>query len=265
MERIRFAPLFSGSSGNAALLEAGDAHILVDAGMPARSIERAFHSVGRCCSQVNALLITHEHVDHICGAGALCRKYGIPVYANAATWEAMEDKLGKIPPHAVRVFETGRGFCIKGVEVLPFKTPHDAAESVGYAFSANGRRVVTMTDIGHVDESLIDIAAGCDLVLIESNHDVDMLKAGPYPYPLKRRILSEVGHLSNVSAGAALAEFFARGVKSAILGHLSRENNYAPLALATVRAILCEQQVPEGEFQLVVARRERPTGVFIVE
>lgn len=262
---MRFIPLFSGSSGNALLLEAGSVRVLIDAGLPAKSIEQALGQAGIPPETLSALLITHEHTDHIRGVGAMARRYRLPVYANAATWEAMEDKLGKLPPSVLRVFETGRNFYLKELNILPFATPHDAAESVGYAFTYKGCRMCSVTDVGHVDHSLLDILAGSRLLFLESNHDEDMLKAGPYPYQLKRRILSERGHLSNNSAGKALCKLYARGVRNVILGHLSRENNYEELALATVKSALLMEDVPEAEMHIAVAHRDRPTGIFTIE
>lgn len=260
MDTIKYVPLFSGSSGNAALIKAGGVTLLIDAGMPARSIEAALCQAGETAAGVNALLITHEHTDHIRGVGALCRRYGFPVYANAATWQAMEDKLGQIPPRSIRVFETGRDFYMKNLNVYPFPVPHDAAEAVGFRFDCRGRCLAQATDVGHADARLMDVLSGCELVLLESNHDVDMLKAGPYPYALKRRILSDRGHLSNDAAAQVLTRLCGKGLKQAILGHLSGENNYEPLALQTVLGALAKEGI--ASLPVSVAHRNRPTGIF---
>ncbi len=181
-----FYPLFSGSSGNASLVEAGGARILIDAGVTGSALTRALLEIGVDPKSVNALLITHEHSDHVSGAGVFSRKYGVPVYANYGTWEGMRACVGKIAPENVRVFETNRDFYVEGVNVMPFKTPHDAIESVGYRLSYEGKRLCVMTDIGVAEPQLLDAAAGADLLLIEANHDVDMLKMGGYPYPFGR-------------------------------------------------------------------------------
>lgn len=264
MKPIQYAPLFSGSSGNCAFLRAGELRLLIDAGLPMCSMEKALRSIGECAGDIDALLVTHEHTDHIRGLGPLCRRYALPVYANAPTWSAMRDSLGKLPPGCVRVFESGRPFFLKDVSVHPFCVPHDAAQAVGFRLDCPGGSVAHATDVGYVDDRLIDLLSGCALVMLEANHDEDMLRAGPYPYPLKRRILSDRGHLSNEAAGRALVRLFGRGVKNAILGHLSQENNYAPLALETVRSLLREENILEGELALTVALRDRPTGVFEV-
>ncbi len=258
------APLFSGSSGNCLLLEAGDTRLLVDAGRPAKAIQQALSEFEVSLADISALLITHEHTDHICGAGVLARRYSIPIYANSLTWQAMDGLIGDVPLTCRREFETGRDFYIGSVNVLPFHTPHDAAESVGYCFFAGGRKVTVMTDIGHMTEELYAMASGSDILLIESNHDPELVASSRYPYPLKRRILSDNGHLSNESCGRALCRLYTSGVKQAILGHLSRENNFEQLALETVRSELDRECIPREEFALWVAHRDRVTGRFEV-
>lgn len=259
-----FYPLFSGSGGNASLLETGGTRILIDAGVTGTALTRALLEIDVDPRSVNALLVTHEHSDHVSGVGVFSRKYGVPVYANRGTWKGMRARVGKIAPENVRVFETNREFYVQGVNVMPFKTPHDALESVGYRLSRKGKHICVMTDIGVAEPRILDAAAGADLLLIEANHDVDMLKAGGYPYVLKCRILSDVGHLSNESAGKALAKLYLRGVKRAILGHLSRDNNMEELALETVRAVLRDEDIADAAFELSVAHRDRLTGCYEV-
>lgn len=259
-----FSPLYSGSSGNATFIEAGDVRLLVDAGLTGSRIEQALNAVGAPVSTISAILVTHEHIDHVRGVGVLSRRYGIPVYANAACWEAMAPSIGEIAPRCTRVIETGRDFYIKGVNITPFAIPHDAAEPVGYTFRYEGRCAGVLTDVGHVDEHLIDAVEHCDILLLEANHDVDMLKAGRYPYPLKQRILSRHGHLSNEDSGSALCRLYARGLRHAVLGHLSAENNDENLAMATVAAALRAQDIYEG-MHVAMSHRDRPCGVFHLE
>ena len=259
------APLFSGSSGNSILIEAEGTRLLIDAGKPAKTIEEGLCTFGLSLKDIDALLITHEHTDHIAGAGVLARKYKIPVYANSSTWRAMEISIGNVPGGCRREFETGRDFYIGNVNILPFPTPHDAAESVGYCIFAGGKKLTVMTDIGHMTENLYSAASGSDLLLIEANHDPELVSSSRYPYPLKRRILSDKGHLSNENCGKALCRLYRSGVKGAILGHLSRENNFEQLALETVRSELDKEQIPREDFCLWVAHRDSVTGRFAVE
>ena len=259
---MKFSPLFSGSSGNCSLIDAGKTSLLIDAGLTGKAIVSALSEVGEEPGSLSGILITHEHIDHVKGVGVLSRKYDLPVYANEATWEAMSPLIGPIPMRNIRTFVTGQNFYIGDLDITPFPTSHDAAEPVGYTLFSKGRRIVYMTDTGYVPESLRERAAGADLLFLESNHDVEMLKNGPYPYPLKRRILSEKGHLSNDTAGALLTKLYTTGVRRTILAHLSRENNTERIAYATVRGALDGAQIPEKDFFLTVAHRDRVTGIF---
>ena len=262
---MRFCPLYSGSSGNALLVLADGAAILVDAGLPGRVVTEALAAAGVAPEQLSGILVTHEHSDHVKGVGILARRYRLPVYANAGTWRGMLPLIGKIPPAQVRMFETERDFYLGGVNVLPYKTPHDANESVGFVFQSGGSKLSILTDAGHVNERMLDAVSGSGLILIESNHDVEMLKAGRYPFPLKRRILGDEGHLSNDACGAALTALYGRGVRRAVLGHLSRENNFESLALETVRAALRASDVPDEAFALSVAHRDRVGEIYEVD
>ena len=258
------APLFSGSSGNATLIEIGGVRLLVDAGKSCRAILSALALIGVEPQSISAMLITHEHIDHISGVGALSRRFDIPVYANAATWEGM-GCVGNISTSNQRIFETGRDFYIGSAHVFPFATPHDAAESVGYSFTTGSRRISVMTDIGHVDKHLLDSVAGSDILLIEANHDPELVRSCRYPYVTKRRILSDHGHLSNENCGKALCSLYTTGVRNVILGHLSQDNNFESLALETVRGELIKEDISPDAVSLCVAHRDRVTGVFKME
>lgn len=262
---MRFCALYSGSSGNSLFLEAGGVRLLVDAGVAGRAVGSALGQIGVSPDTIGAILVTHEHIDHIKGVGVLSRRYNIPVYANAKTWEAMQEQVGTIAPSCTRIFETDRDFYIKGLNVLPFKTPHDAAESVGFVFNCRGARISTMTDVGHITGRLLSAVSDSDLLFIEANHDVDMLRAGSYPYLLKRRIFGDNGHLSNEAAGKAVVKLFGQRMRNVMLGHLSRENNMEELALETVRCELRAQDIPDGEIAVSVAHRDRISELFNIE
>ena len=259
---MRFCPLYSGSSGNASFVEGGGVRLLVDAGLPGKKIDTALAAHGEESARVDALLVTHDHSDHIAGVGVFARRFGVAVYANELTWEAMLPLIGKMPPELMRVFETGRDFYIGGLNVYPFPTPHDAAESVGYSFSDGRAKLTIMTDIGCFTDDLLAAAAGSTLLMIEANHDVDMLKAGRYPYPLKRRILGPVGHLSNECCADALIRLYGTGVRRAVLAHLSRDNNIEALALETVRQALRAAAIPDEDFIILPARRDEVGEMF---
>ena len=256
-----FSPLCSGSSGNASYLDAGGVRLLVDAGVTAKRMKELMDMIDVSPESLNAILVTHEHTDHVSGVGVLSRKYDIPVFAAAECWENMPSSIGEIAPKNMRVFEPDRDFYLRQLCVHPFSTPHDAAHAVGYTFVNSGKKLSIMTDIGHVSSAMLEAVASSDLILLEANHDVDMLKAGSYPYPLKMRILSPRGHLCNEDAGLVLQKLYARGVKNAILGHLSQENNTPELALVTVQSVLESAGLLESMF-VTVADRFQPCGLF---
>ncbi|MBO4385145.1 MAG: MBL fold metallo-hydrolase [Clostridia bacterium] len=257
-----FSPLYSGSTGNASILTAGKTNILIDGGLAGKALIDALDAVGVEPSSLSAIVVTHEHIDHIKGVGIMSRKFDIPVYANEKTWRAMAPIVGGVAMKNIRTFVTGQNFYIGDVDLTPFPLSHDAAEPVGYVFFNKGKRIVYMTDTGRVTEALREKAAGADLIFLESNHDVDLLLSGPYPERLKRRILSDHGHLSNDAAGELLMKLYPTGVRRAILAHLSRENNTEDIALGSARAYLNASGVPEKDFFLAVAHYDRVTGIF---
>ena len=262
---LRFAPLFSGSSGNAVYVGCDAGHLLVDAGMSCARVLEELKRVGVNPADLGGLVITHEHIDHIRGAGVLSRKLDLPIYATPGTWAAMEDKLGAIAEKNIRTFQTEQDFFIGGINVQSFPTPHDAAESVGYCFTVDGKRFSLATDLGCVRDSWMNYVRGSDAVLLESNYDPDMLRAGRYPYDLKKRIMSRRGHLSNDDAGETAAELIRSGARQIILGHLSKENNFPELAERSCLCALHQAGITPGEDALLcVAKRDGATGMFVV-
>ena len=226
--------LRSGSRGNASLVSGGNTKLLVDCGVSGKSVTSALADVDVYPEDISAIAVTHEHIDHIAGIGVMMRRYHIPVWANAATWAAMESQVGKIDKSLVNIFDNDSSFEIGEIGVKPFSIPHDAADPVGYSFVCGDEKVAVATDIGELKKDLFEAIRGSKTVLLESNHDVNMLEIGKYPPQLKRRIRGKLGHLSNDDAGRA-AEFLVRlGTERIILGHLSEENNYPELARQTV-------------------------------
>ncbi len=262
---LRFCPLFSGSSGNALYVGFEGTHLLIDAGMSGAKITSELARIGLSPDQLTAILITHEHADHITGAGILSRKYDLPIFANEGTWEAMRPKLGNISEKNIRIFETGTDFPIDSFSITPFAIPHDAAEPVGYSLCVQDLKLCIATDLGTIKESWLKHLEGSDLVLLESNHDVDMLKASRYRYELKRRILGNKGHLSNDTAGKAAAELYKRGVRAIVLGHLSGENNFPELAYQSVCCVLQAEGIEPGiDVMLSVASRDGSNATYIL-
>jgi phosphoribosyl 1,2-cyclic phosphodiesterase len=253
---IKFCSLFSGSSGNCLLVSDDKTSILIDAGMSGRSIIDAIKSIGCDPSSIDAICITHEHSDHIKGAGILSRMLDVPVFANEKTWNAMENDLGKISEINKRYFNTGENFSVGDILIHPFSIPHDASEPVGFNFFVGNKKITVATDIGHANKELFDKMIGSDFMLLESNHDIEMVRMGSYPWQLKQRILGENGHLSNVMAGKLIARLVENGTNRFMLGHLSKENNFPQLAYETVKNVLESKGIKTGvDAMIEVAHR----------
>ena len=260
---LRFAPLFSGSSGNAIYVGTDRTNLLIDAGVSGSRVLDELKKIGVNPSDLDGILVTHEHGDHIKGVGVLARKLRVPIYATEGTWAGMEAKLGKISLNQQAIIQTESPFYIGDLDITAFPTPHDALEPCGFAFSNGCARFAIATDIGYAREGWMKYILGADAVLLEANYDPDMLTAGSYPFELKKRILSRKGHLSNDDAGAVAAKLVQSGAKQIILGHLSKENNFPELALRTVELILRQNGIdPENDLDLRVALRDETTGLF---
>lgn len=252
--------LFSGSSGNCIYVGNDDTAILIDAGVSGSRVISALIESGKDPSRVRAIFVSHEHGDHIRGVGIVSRKLGVPVYANSLTWDAIGNQLGKLSPDmCLRAEHDGSTVHIGSLEVEAFATPHDAADPQFYSVYDGGTKVTVCTDVGHIDENLYGRLRGSGAVLLESNHDIGMLQCGPYPFYLKQRILSGVGHLSNDDAAATALRLVCDGTRHIILGHLSRENNYPQIAGMTTRQALTAGGVdPDRDISLQVASRDCP-------
>ena len=261
-----FCPLFSGSSGNALFCQYGDTRLLIDAGKPGRPIEEALRSIGVAPETLSGILVTHEHSDHIAGVGVLARRFSLPVYATPGTWMAMEGKIGKIPGQLRREFYVGRDFWLGDIGVVPFGIPHDAADPVGFRLYGGSLSVSTATDLGHFSREVYDQIAGSSLILLESNHDPEMLRMNPhYNTVLKARILGDRGHLSNEICARALISLVAAGTGTVLLGHLSGENNTPELAMRVSReALAAEGILPGRDMTLDVALRDTTGPVYTI-
>lgn len=259
-----FCSLYSGSSGNCIFASSDNAKILIDAGLPGKKIDEALKHIGQEANEIDGIFITHEHIDHIKGVGVLSRKYDIPIYASPNTWVAMENNIGKIKEHNIKVMDRRSTISINDLDIKSFNIPHDAAGPVGYTMDCKGKRISLATDFGIFTEEIRDNIKESDVILLESNHDINMLKMGPYPYTLKRRVLSEVGHLSNEDCGNAITDILRYGLgKKIILGHLSGTNNHPDLAYETVSGILRENGINiGGDVHLNMASRHEPGKII---
>jgi phosphoribosyl 1,2-cyclic phosphodiesterase len=262
---IKFCSLFSGSSGNSLFVTDGATRILIDAGISGIRIKRALESIGEDPCRLDALVITHEHSDHTKCAGVITRRYKIPVYATRGTWSGMAPYIGPVNEANVMHIRANEDFRIKTMKIHPFTIPHDANDPVGFSFFAEGKKVTVATDIGIMTDGLRDNIKGSDLLMLESNHDIDMLENGRYPYYLKKRIKSDHGHLCNEMAGITIAKLAEQGARKFVIGHLSQENNTPDVAYDTVASHISGNGFEIGEaVELYVARRDETSRVFEV-
>lgn len=228
---MKFCSLFSGSSGNSLFIKNNNTRILCDAGKNGKQVELALNRIGETAKDLNAIILTHEHSDHVSAAGVLSRRYNIPIYANYDTWKKLhEQNIGKIKPENEIVFENRKPFYFPDLEVTSFLTSHDAACSVGFQISDGKNKMGIATDTGIVTEDMNEYLFGSKLVVLESNHDTSMLETGPYPYYLKERIKGAWGHLSNARAALYASELVKNGTERIVLAHLSEQNNMPFLA-----------------------------------
>ena len=262
--KLSIAPLFSSSSGNSIYIGSEKTNILLDAGVAGSKIEKSLKEIGILAEKLDGILVSHEHTDHIKSIGVLSRKYDIPIYANEKTWQGMEKKIGPVSSKNIVVIDHG-DFYIGEIGVNPYSVSHDGADTFGYSFYHQDKKISIMTDLGVATKKLAECVSGSNIVLLEANHDVEMLKCSKYPYYLKRRILSNKGHLSNEDSAKMAYELALRGVKGILLGHLSRQNNFYELAYQTVAGHLTKMGVVPGkDVALAVAYRDKTTGFFKV-
>lgn len=253
----RFCPLFSGSKGNSWYIGSGSGGVLIDAGVSAKRLDGALDSLGVTPNTVHGIFVTHEHTDHINGLRVFASRHNIPVFTSAGTLSALTES-GVITPKVTASAIDENGVSIGDMYIRPFRTSHDCRESFGYIVqTADGQRASVCTDLGEVTPEVLSAVTGCDLVVMESNHDVHMLQNGPYPYTLKRRILSSSGHLSNDSCADTLVRLLQSGTRRFFLGHLSAENNNPHLAKQTSVCALTMAGAAEGkDYLLQVAPKD---------
>lgn len=227
-----FRSIVSGSSGNCTLFSDGNTTLLVDCGLSGKRLADCLCNMNINPSELDGILVTHEHTDHTSGVGVVARKYDIPVYASTGTWQNMN--VGYVPSVNVHMFNENKPFEIGSAVVTPFDIPHDAAQPTGYIISSGGKRLAVATDMGCIDPVVEDALFGCDAVILEANYDEHMLMSGKYPEHLKRRIEGRNGHLDNKDTGVLAGELVKNGTKRIMLGHLSNENNSPEIAFAEV-------------------------------
>jgi phosphoribosyl 1,2-cyclic phosphodiesterase len=262
---LHFSVLASGSTGNAFYVGTDKHSLLVDAGLSGKQMELLFKGIDRNVRDLSGILVTHEHSDHIKGLGVLARKYRLPVYANEKTWQAMEKNIGEIPLEQKFVFGMNTVRSFGNLDVESFGVSHDAAEPMFYVFHHEGKKIVLITDTGYVSDRMKGTIKNADVYVFESNHDVEMLRMGHYPWSIKRRILSDVGHVSNEDAALAMTEVIGDRTKRIYLAHLSTDNNMKDLAkMAVAQTIESKGYVIGEQFDLYDTDPKTPTKLAYV-
>ena len=255
---MKFCSLYSGSTGNSLYIENENTKILVDAGVSAKKIIDALTSLSVNIEEIDAIIITHEHSDHIKGLGTLSNKFDIPVFANKKTWDAMSKESNKISSKKHFYFNNSETFEIKDLKIYPFDIPHDAANPCGFNIYNKSTKLSIATDLGHINNTILDNLEGSSFIMLESNYEPEVLKCCSYPYYLKTRIAGPNGHLSNNLAGKTIASLINSGLKEVILGHLSKESNFPELAYKTVLSELQESKFSDNQIKIGIASRTEP-------
>lgn len=265
---MRLCSIASGSSGNCIYAGSDKTHVLIDTGISKKRVEAGLNKLDINPKELSGILITHEHVDHIQGLGVFSRKYEIPIYATPGTLQGIQayKYLGDMPEglyHEVKADET---FTIGDMDIKPFRISHDANEPTGYRLEHEGRSLAVATDLGVYDDYTVSNLKELDAVLLEANHDIKMLEVGPYPYPLKQRVMGNRGHLSNELSGRLLCDILHKDLKHIVLGHLSKENNFPELAYETVKMEVTLGSVPftGDDLHLMVAKRSEISEILEV-
>lgn len=263
---MRLCSIASGSSGNCIYIGDEHTHLLVDTGISKKRVEQGLSELGIKGDELDGILVTHEHIDHIQGLGVFCRKYKTPVFATKGTIEGIKEcsSLGKLPEGILHEINVDERFRLGELAVCPFAISHDARQPSGYRIESGKKAVAVATDLGTYDSYIVENLKKLDAVVLEANHDVHMLEVGPYPYPLKKRVMGELGHLSNELSGRLLCDILHDGLRSVVLGHLSKENNYAELAYETVKLEVSLGDNPyRGEdIPIIVAKRDTVSDII---
>lgn len=261
---LKFCSLYSGSSGNCLFVSSNNTKVLIDCGTSCKKICDALASVDSSIEEIDAILVTHEHSDHVQSLGMVSKKYNIPVYANKETWDAMSKQREKVSEENILYFENDKDFLINDLTIHPFSTPHDAANPCGFNIHNGKKKLSIATDLGHMDDNIFSKLQGSSFILLESNYDPEILKVSKYPFHLKQRIAGPHGHLSNETAGKTISALMKKDLKEVMLGHLSKENNFPELAYQTVAEQLMANNADINNIKLSVASRNEPGKMIIV-
>ena len=259
---LNFCSLYSGSSGNSLFVETDNTKLLIDAGVSSKKIEKALNDIQVDPCTLDGILITHEHSDHVQGLGTFSKKFDLPVFVNQETLDAMPKQRDKIADKNIKKFKIAEKFSIGDLDINPFSIPHDAANPCGFTIFNNDKKISIATDIGHMTNDILKNLEESLFVMLESNYDPEVLKCSSYPYKLKTRIAGPNGHLSNNTAGKVISRLVNNGLKSVMLGHLSKETNFPELAMRTVIEELQSCNISHDAINLNIATRICPSTII---
>lgn len=259
---LKFSSLYSGSTGNSLFIESENSKILVDTGESAKKIISALSSLNKKIDDIDAILVTHEHIDHVKSLGTLSKTYNIPVYSTKETFDAMPKQTEKISFSNIHFFNSNEKFEIKDLKIKPFSIPHDAANPCGFCITNGNKKLSIATDLGHMNLDILNNLEGSSFALLEANYDPEILKTSKYPYNLKLRISGNKGHLPNEMSGKTIAYLLDSGLNQVVLGHLSKENNFPELAYKTVVEELIKKDFNEDSINISIASRTKPSKLF---
>lgn len=263
---LKCCSLYSGSSGNCFFIQSEQTKILIDAGVSCKKIETALQTdFNLSLSNIDAIFVTHEHVDHTKSLNLISSKYNLPVYASKGTWNALTEKTQKISIDNKKIFELDKSFEFNDLRIFPFSTPHDAAEPCGFNIYNNNSKISIATDLGYIDDKIFNNLKNSSFLMLESNYEPNILRVSSYPYRLKQRIMSKSGHLSNNDASDTISKLINYGLKDVLLIHLSKENNVPEIAYETVIEKLKNTNSSLDNFNLNVAPRDNPSKIYHIQ
>lgn len=259
---LKFCSLYSGSSGNCLFVSSKNTKILIDCGTSCKKICEGLASIDSSIEDIDAILVTHEHSDHVQSLGMISKKFDIPVYANLETWNAIEKQKEKISEKNINYFCNDKDFILNDLTIHPFSTPHDAVNPCGFNIHNGKKKLSIATDLGHMNNNIFKELENSSFILLESNYEPEVLKMSKYPFLLKQRIAGPNGHLSNQTAGKTIAALMNKGLKEVVLGHLSKESNFPELAYKSVTEELMNSNVDINNIRLSVANRNEPGKII---
>lgn len=264
---MKICSIASGSSGNCIYIGSQEGNILIDAGISGKKVEAGLKEINVDPKSIDGILITHEHSDHVKGIGVLARRYKVPIYATKRTWSELQEKksLGKISDELHKEIQPDIDFFIRDIKIHPFSTSHDAIDPVAYTFYREDKKISIATDLGCYDDYIIEKLSDSNVLFIEANHDIKLLEVGKYPYFLKKRILSDIGHLSNEMSGNLITNLYHDKLTHIILGHLSNENNFPELAYESVKEVLAKCSfIDFSKLKISVASRSSNSDLVVL-